>query len=353
MPDAALEPESASLSATRNTSVERRGPRATLTDVARAAGVSAKTVSRVISGEQTVAPSTREAVLQAAQKLQFRPNRLARSLRTGGVSTTVGFVVGDLANPFYAAVAGGAERALAAHGLTLLLAATEDDPANERTVVDALLAERVRGLLLVPAAADQAYLEAEQRLGTPIVAVDRPVQGLSADSVVLDNARGAYDAVRALIDAGHQTIGFLGTASWLSTQQQRLDGYRRALADAGLRADESLERVGPHADSLDAAARALLDIPTPPTAVLAGDNRASAAVVRAGGIPLGLTLVGFDDFELADALGISVVAYDAAEIGRNAAEQLLTRLDDPAGPSRSVVVPTRLIRRGTLAQRRP
>ncbi|WP_029251651.1 LacI family DNA-binding transcriptional regulator [Paraoerskovia marina] len=331
-------------------SADRRGPRATLADVARAAGVSAKTVSRVVSGEPNVAPATRTAVLDAAQRLQFRPNRLARSLRAGGVSTTVGFVVGDLGNPFYAAVAGGVERVLAAHGLTLVIAAAEDDPEVERTVVDALLAERVRGLLLVPAAADQSYLEAEQRLGTPVVAVDRQAHGLVADSVVLDNEHGAYDAVRALASAGHRRIGFLGTNGSLATQQERLAGYRRGLTGAGLDPDPALEHVGPHAEDLDAAALHLLSAEPRPTAVLAGDNRASAAVVRAAGIPLDVTLVGFDDFELADALGVSVVAYDAAEMGRRAADQLLARLADPSGPSRSVVVPTHLVRRGRLPQ---
>lgn len=326
----------------------RRGPRARLADVARLAGVSTKTVSRVVAGEPNVAPTTRETVLAAAEHLQFRPNRLARSLRTGGISTTVGFVVGDLANPFYAAVAGGAERALAAHGLTLLIAATEDDPAAERPVVDALLAERVRGLLLVPVAPDQSYLEAEQRLGTPVVAVDRAARGLDVDTVLLDNRRGATAAVRTLIAAGHREIAFLGTGGSLPTQQDRLAGYRDALADAGIPDRPDLARMGPYPAGLDAAALDLLTGPGRPTAVLAGDNRASAAVVRAAGAPLDVDLVGFDDFELADALGVSAVGYDAAQIGREAAHLLLQRLDVPDAQARLRIVETHVVRRGRL-----
>ncbi|BDZ41888.1 LacI family transcriptional regulator [Paraoerskovia sediminicola] len=327
--------------------------------MARAAGVSAKTVSRVVSGESNVAPATRDSVLEAALALQFRPNRLARSLRTGGVTTTIGFVVGDLSNPFYAAVAAGVERELARHGMTMLLAATEDDPAAERTVVGALLAERVRGLLLVPTAPDQSYLEAEQRLGTPVVTVDRPAHGLVADSVVLEDARGAHEATTALIDAGHRDIAFLGTSGTRSTQQHRRDGFRSALADAGLAAQPGHDLLGPYDDGLDAAARDLLAGQDRPTAVLTGDNRASASVVRALGTDLStVAVVGFDDFELADALGISVVAYDAAAMGRQAARCLLDRLGVPADdaeteladvPPRTVLVPTRLERRGSLA----
>ncbi|GAA4721526.1 LacI family DNA-binding transcriptional regulator [Isoptericola chiayiensis] len=330
---------------------DRRGTRATLADVARLAGVSAKTVSRVVSGEPNVAPATRDAVLEAAARLRFRPNRLAAGLRGGGVSRTVGFVVGDLGNPFYAAVAAGMERELTARGLTLVLAATEDDPAAERTAVDALLAERVRGLVVVPIAGDSSHLAHEQRLGTPVVALDRPARGLEVDTVVLDNVGGARSAVAALTAAGHRDIAFLGTPAELVTLRDRLEGYRAGLAAAGLETPSAWERLGDHGDAgLVDVVRELVDRPDPPTAVLAANNRASTAVVRALGPRPDPVLVGFDDFELADALGISVVTYDAARLGQEAARCVLDRLEEPDAPARRTVVPTTLVRRGRLSR---
>jgi LacI family transcriptional regulator len=153
--------------------------RATLADVGRLAGVSSKTVSRVVLGSSNVSQETREKVLTAVRSLRFRPNHLARNLRHGSVTNTVAFVIGDLTNPFYFLVAAGIERELARHGLMMILAATEDDPASEERVVETLLKQRVRALLMVPIASDQAYLEGERQLGTPVVCIDRPAHNSS------------------------------------------------------------------------------------------------------------------------------------------------------------------------------
>jgi LacI family transcriptional regulator len=176
--------------------IEPAQARATLADVARLAGVSAKTVSRVMSGDGNVSTQTRERVMLASKRLRFRPNNLARNLRHGGVTSTVAFVIGDITNPFYFNVAAGIERELATQGLTMLLATTDDAPGSEAVVVDTLLAQRVRALIIVPIATDQSYLEGERQLGTPVVCVDRPAHHLVADSVVLQNRLGTEMAVR-------------------------------------------------------------------------------------------------------------------------------------------------------------
>lgn len=323
--------------------------RATLADVARLAGVSAKTVSRVMSDDAKVSAATREKVQAAAKRLRFRPNNLARSLRHGGVSNTVAFVIGDLTNPFYFTAAAGIERELAERGLTMILASTDDSPGSEAVVVDAMLSQRVRALLIVPIAGDQSYLEGERQLGTAVVCVDRPANNLLADSVVLENRKGTAEAVRALLALGHRRIAFVCSPAALYTHQERLAGYRQALREAGIDDSSRWERLEEiNGIPTEESIRDLLALDEPPTAIITGNNRASAGAVR----QLltnhrDVAFIGFDDFELADALGISVIAYDTMELGRKAARLAIARLDDPTGPPRHIEIPTRLIKRGS------
>lgn len=324
-------------------------PRATLADVARLAGVSAKTVSRVMAGDSNVSSQTRERVVVASKRLRFRPNSLARNLRHGGVTSTVAFVIGDITNPFYFNVAAGVEKELADQGLTMILATTDDAPGSEAVVVDALLAQRVRALLIVPIANDQSYLEGERQLGTPVVCVDRPAHNLVADSVVLANRAGTETAVRSLVEAGHRKIGFICSPAELYTHQERLFGFRNALLEAGVTDGVKWERLedveGPSAEE---SVRDLLSMTDPPTAIIGGNNRASAGVIRElFHRERDVAFIGFDDFELADALGISVIGYDTLEIGRQAARLALARLGDTNGPPRRIEIPTTLIKRGS------
>ncbi|TFC90359.1 LacI family DNA-binding transcriptional regulator [Cryobacterium sp. TMT4-31] len=323
--------------------------RATLADVARLAGVSSKTVSRVFSDTGSVSRDTRARVLAAAERLHFRPNTLARNLRRGGVASTVAFVIGDLTNPFHFLVAAGIERELALSGLTLVLATTDDSPESEKRVVDALLSQRVRALILIPIADDQSYLEGERQLGTPIVGVDRPASNLVADSVVLRNRLGMAEAVRSLTAIGHRKIGFISNSSAMYTQRERLAGYRDALREVGVFDTAQWERVDDDPTvSPKFVVRRLLDLPDPPTAIVAGNNRASAGAVRAllDREPT-VAFIGFDDFELADALGISVVAYDSLQLGRTAARLALDQLANPGAFPRQIELPTRLLQRGS------
>ncbi len=323
--------------------------RATLQDVARLAGVSAKTVSRVYAGSDAVSPDTKERVLAAAKRLRFRPNTLARNLRHGGVSNTVAFVIGDILNPFYFQVAARVERELAEHGLTMILATTADSAESEPVVVDALISQRVRALLLIPIADDQSYLEGERQLGLPVVAVDRPARNLVADSVVLTNRSGMAEAVRSLTALGHRRIGFISNPSEMYTLQERLAGYREALAEVGVLDTARYERCDNDPSiTPEQAVRSLLALAEPPTAIVTGNNRATMGALRElrrhGGR---VALIGFDDFELADMLGISVVSHDPGELGRAAALLMLERLDDPTGFTRQVEIPTALLHRGS------
>lgn len=325
--------------------------RATTDDVARLAGVSAKTVSRVYSNRDVVSPQTVERVLSAAKRLRFRPNVLARTLRSGGSARTVGFLMGDMANPFYYTVAAGIEKELARDGFALVVATTDDTPDGEERAAEALLARRVAALLVVPVAGDQSYLEGERQLGTPVVAVDRPARNLVADSVVLANRAGTFDATSRLLARGHRRIAYACNPAGVFTQSERLKGYREAMAAHGIGDTSRWERLEDDPSRpADEVVAELLALPEPPTAIVTGNNRMTIGALRAlRAHPLEYepALVGFDDFDTADVLGVTVVAHDPMELGRRAARLALERVSDPTGFTRQIELPTWVVERGT------
>lgn len=323
--------------------------RATLQDVARLAGVSAKTVSRVYSQRERVSPQTVERVMSAAKRLRFRPNLIAQSLRRGGGSTTVGFIMGELLNPFYYTVAAGIERELADRGFTLIVATTDDSVEGEARVADTLLSQRVAALLMIPVGEDQSYLEGERQLGTPVIAIDRPARDLVADSVVLANRAGVHEATSALIARGHRRIAYVCNPASAYTQVERVAGYRAALADAGIAADSRWERLldDPSIQPAEVV-RELLDRAEPPTAIVAGNNRVCIGALRAmRDLAAPPALIGFDDFDTADILGVSVIGHDPLEMGRRAARLAVERMANPTGFTTQLELPTRLIARGS------
>lgn len=325
--------------------------RATLEDVARLAGVSSKTVSRVFTHRDLVAPDTVDRVLVAAKRLRFRPNPLARNLRRGGPTNTIGFIMGELNNPFYYKVAAGIERELSANGFSLVVATTDDTAEGEERVAETLLGQRLGALLLIPVAEDQSYLEGERHLGTPVIAIDRPARNLVADCLVLENHRGVFDATTRLLERGHRRIGYICNPASVYTQAERLRGYRDALAAYGIRDSSRWERL---ADDLSVPADGfiadLLDQPDAPTAIITGNNRVTVGALRVlrDRHDDGRTaLIGFDDFDTADVLGVSVVTYDPLALGRAAATLAIERMQDPAGFTRRLELPTWVVERGT------
>lgn len=328
--------------------------RPTLRQVAALAGVSIKTASRVLNGEPYVAPATAAKVLEAAAQLGFRVNAIARELRAGGRSSSVGLVIGDVANPFYARIARGVERQLRTAGLQLITASSDEDPELEHTLVSDLLERRVSALLLVTSATEHAYLEPERRLGVPMVFLDRPAGDLVADTIVLNNAGGIRAAVEHLIAQGHRRIGLVGDLSRLSTHRERVAAFEAAMTRAGV---ADWQRYV-HADSHDVAAaeraaRDLLGMRPAPTALVTTNNRITVGALRAlRDVDAPPALVGFDDFDLADLLGVTVVAHDTEQMGRLGADLVLDRLRGDTGPARTVVLPTQLVPRGS-GERRP
>ncbi len=326
----------------------RYGNRPTMKDVAARAGVGLKTVSRVVNGEPGVTADTERRVLEAIEALGFRRNDSARVLRKGRTAS-VGLVLEDLADPFYGPLSRAVEEVARAHGALLINGSSAEDPDRERELALALCARRVDGLMVIPAGDDHRYLEPEMRAGVATVFVDRPAGRIDADAVLTDSFGGAREGVAHLVAHGHRRIGFIGDQPRIHTAVERLRGYRAAMEDAGLPVDDawvSLGSTGPA--RVREAVAAMVDGPEPVTALFAGNNRVTVTAVRElSGRARPVALVGFDDIELADLLGITVVAQDAAALGRTAAERLFRRLEGlPEAPER-IELPTTLIVRGS------
>jgi LacI family transcriptional regulator len=323
-------------------------------DVGERAGVSFKTVSRVVNGERSVSPQLAARVEAAIDELGYRPDAAASSLRrSDGRTRTIAAVLEDLANPFSSAVHRAVVDAAHTRGVLVLSASSDEDPDDEREAFAAFIARRVDGIILMPTSADHSWIEEERPNGTHVVMVDRPASGVEADVVVSDNRAGAARATSHLLRRGHRRIAFLGDLRTIYTASERVAGFRDALADAGVPADDAVVRLDLR-DSAGAEATVieLLTGPTPPTAIFAGQNLLTVGAVR-GLRQLGLhrevALVGFDDVVLADMLepGITVVAQDLSTIGSTAAEQLLRRIDGDGSAVQLHVVPTRLLPRGS------
>jgi LacI family transcriptional regulator len=334
--------------------VSRPVRRATVNDVAALAGVSVKTVSRVINGVPTVSETLRAKVLQAIEQLDYQPNLLASSLRSSdGRTGRIALLLENLANPFSATLHRTIEDVARRHGTLVLAGSLDEDPDREHKLVQSFTAHRADGLIIAPASRDHTYLHRERRAGTPIVFVDRPPHGLTADTVLVGNAEGAGDAVRHLARHGHRRIAYLGDLESVPTARQRFRGYREAMAQLGLPAPPGLIRHDLHGVAPAAAeAHRLLTGPEPPTAIFASQNLVTVGAItalREAGLHHRVALVGFDDFPLADLLepAVTVVAQDVARIGETAATMLFDRMLGDASPARDVVLPTRLIARGS------
>lgn len=335
---------------TARRSENRYGNRPTMKDVAARAGVGLKTVSRVVNGEPGVTPDTERRVQEAIDALGFRRNDSARVLRKGSTAS-IGLVLEDLADPFYGPLSRSVEEVARAHGALLINGSSAEDPDREQELVLALCARRVDGLVIIPAGDDHRYLEPEIKAGVATVFVDRPAGKIDADVVLSDSFGGAREGVAHLIAHGHRRIGFIGDMPRIHTAAERLRGYRAAMEDAGIPVEDAWMSLGvTDPRRVRKAAEDMLSGPAPVTAVFAGNNRVTVTVVRViaeRGRPV--ALVGFDDIELADLLqpGVTVVAQDAAALGRTAAERLFRQLDGSLVTPERIELPTRLITRGS------
>lgn len=321
--------------------------------VAALAGVSLKTVSRVVNGEPGVSAELAERVREAVDRLGYRHNLAASNLRRGRRTASIGMLVQDLGNDYCAELLRAVEATARTRRVVVISASLDEEPERERELVNGLVERRIDGLILMPATEDQSYLIPEVQAGLAVVVVDRVPRGISLDSVTADNRAGAAHAVHHLLSHGHRRIGFLGDDPSIATATARAAGYRDALAAAGLAVDPSLEVLGVRTeDQARSEVEAMLARPDPPTALFTGRNVLTVGavrVLRARGEQHRVALVGFDDFPTADLLepGVTCVKQAVVSEGQLAIERLLARLDGDRGPTRAEVVPTALVCRGS------
>ena len=323
-------------------------------DVAALAEVSIKTVSRVVNGEPGVSPALARRVLAASERLDYRHNMTASSLRrSDGRSATIGVVLEDVANPFASALHRSIEDVAVKRGVLVLAGSSDEDGERERRLVSAFASRRVDGLIIQPSSHDHSYLLTERRAGTAMVFVDRPPAFLDADTVLTDNTAGVKRGVRHLVEHGHRRIGYLGDMRTIATAADRHQGYVEELAEHEIKLDERLVRLDLRGiEKAEAATTELLTGPEPPTALFTGQNLITIGAFRALrrlGLHRKVALIGFDDILLADLLepGITVIAQDPAAIGRTAADVLFRRLDGDRSASERHIVLTRMITRGS------
>jgi len=321
-------------------------------DVAALAGVSLKTVSRVVNREAGVSGDLRERVERAVERLDYTHNLTASNLRRShGRTGVVGALVQDVNNSFSVGLLRSLEDAARERQCVVLAASIDEETDRERALVADLVARRVDGLILMPSTLDQSYLASEVRAGLPTVFVDRPPRGVEYDSVLVDNRRGAREAVSHLLAVGHTRVAALVDLTSIPTAAARLGGYEAALKAAGIKPDPALVVMGLRTtEEAQEALTAMMSRPDPPTAVFACRNILSIGAIRALrelGLSHEVALVGFDDFPLADLMtpSLTVVRQDVREIGRQAAELLFARIEgDASAPHRIVSIPTLVVR---------
>lgn len=332
------------------TSIRTGNERVTIQDVAREADVSYATVSRVINGKGYVSNETRERVMAAVERTGYVVNRQARGL-AGGRSQVVGLVVPDLDTSYIGEIVRGIDEELAAVNYDLMLYTTHHRKHRESAFVATLTAGLADGLLLVLPSDPASYLDSFRERRFPYVLIDHGGVDERGPSVGATNRQGAYDAVSYLIELGHRRIGCVTGNMRLGCAIDRLDGYRAALSDHGLRIDPSLVREGDfHQPRGYECARALLELAEPPTAIFASNDVSALGVmeaVRDSGrrIATDVSVIGFDDIPAAASVhpSLTTVRQPLFEMGARATRMLLEFIEDPVREMERVDFPTALV----------
>lgn len=325
-----------------------RPKRPTMVDVAREAGVALRTVSRVVNDDPTVGAQNAAKVQAAITALNYRPDERARQLRLG-VTGTIGAAVRRIAevNPELAAI----EQTARSSGLTLLAASTDFDEAREREILISMCRQRLDGIIVEPIGENHGYLAPELEAGMPVVAMDRPMSGISVDCVMSDNASGIGMAFHHLHEHGHRRIAYVGDSERVFSGRERAGAFRASLRAYGEPLDGLVHTGEITPERVGAALEAALHGSQPATALVTGNMETTIAVLRRLGREQAsrLAIVGFDEVPLADLLqpALTVVAQNTATIGRTAVELLRARIAEPDRPVETVIVPLDLVVRGS------
>lgn len=329
---------------------------ASIRDVATKAGVSVSTVSHVINNTRFVREETRKKVLVAMDDLNYKPNRLASSLRRKDKRTnTLGLLIPDSTNPFFAEVLRGVEDASFEAGYNVFLCNSDDDPKKELHYIEVLLGKQIDGIILVSAGSHIDSLEALAKGDIAAVVVDRKVTGAKTDSVMVDNETGGYQATNYLLELGHTRIGCITGPSLLTPSAARVEGYRKALLENNLLVDDDLIVMGDfRAQSSYQATLELLEKKDPPTALFACNDMMAVGALHAADelglkVPRDISIIGFDDITLASFTipPLTTVAQPSHEIGLLAAEMVIDRIQKPTTARRSETLSTKIVIRNS------
>jgi len=306
----------------------------TVKDVAKAAGVSTATVSRVINNDPRISAETRERVLEYIEKLGYRVNNIARSLKTSR-SYTVGFISPELTNDFFMGIAEGVEIELRKHGYNIIVCNSNENVAEESDRIRLLCEKCVDGIILIPASGSGSHLEEFKEAGIPIVLVDRLVSEIETDAVLVDNINGSYSATEYLINKGHRRIAFIGGNVEITTAQERYEGYLRALKDYRIQPEKEIIKFGDfHVDSGYSLMKELMEMDNPPQYVFISNCYMHIGAIKylienRDLINFQVSIASFDDVELSSILGFCNVrvAQPIVEIGSRAARLVLSRIN--------------------------
>ncbi|HEX8048137.1 LacI family DNA-binding transcriptional regulator [Rhizobium sp.] len=341
----------------------------TVADVAKAAKVSKATAARVLGGYGVVSDKIRAQVMAAAAELEYRPNELARSMTTGK-SGIIGVIVGDIENAFFSLAVRGISDAARVAGFNVIIANSGEQLDTEKSAVDLLIGKRVDGLIVTPARCDRMeHLQDIRRVGVPLVLFDRSIPALGVDSVTGDDRDAAMNATRHLLEAGHRRIAYISAMDTIadpfadsrqisnSAVRERVEGFLSAQTDAGLKDPEYYVRLGAtNQQRTDVLVKRLLAEENPPTALVASDSLVGLRVFRSLqslnlSIPRDISMISFldADWTTVTAPPITVVDQPVYEMGKRAAERLISRLNGKEPPVERTIVKTSLIQRGSVA----
>jgi len=324
----------------------------TVKEIAKAAGVSTATVSRVLNDSDKVRESTAKRVLKVVEEMNYRMDHVARRMKVKQTdSLVIGLVITDIDNPFFSSVAKGVEDVASKNKLVTMICNTNENPEKERFFLNAMLSEKVSGAIIVPTIGNLNFFKKLVEDGFPMVIVDRKLKGLKIDSVSLNNRKGSYDAVKKLIDNGHRRIGFVAGIRGLSNTEERIAGYQNALNEAEIEISDDLIVYGDYVEN--GGRRAITEFMSlidPPTAVFSSNNLMTLGCIKEIyeqklSIPKDIAIIGFDDSTWAEALipPLTTVKQPGYELGINAAELLIKRLRNGDANNIDVVLNPELV----------
>lgn len=321
-------------------------------DVAKKAGVSVSTVSHVINKTRFVNEQTQAKVLATMENLQYHPNSIARSLRRKDKRThTIGLLIPDSTNPFFAEVLKGVEDVSFGAGFNVFLCNSDGNPQKETDYIEALLRKQIDGIILVSAGIDPNFNEYISQRKIPLIIVDREIEGINFNSVMIDNHIGGYLATSYLTKLGHRRIGCITGPSVLTPSAYRIQGYRQALEEKSITLDHSLIIQGDfRAQSGRLATKQILTLTVPPTAIFACNDMMAVGAIRAiyeAGlkVPDDISVIGFDDILLASFIvpSLTTISQPSHEMGLLAAELVIKQIQNPQSPPQHIILSPSLI----------